>query len=282
LPVPGARACLTMDERTLKKHLERKRKLLQRLKPFIKPGSIVEFGCGSGFVLEFLSREFPHSRIIGIDNDLERVASVAEKNLPNVIPICAAIEENIFPAAVFDTAVFVCCLHEIFSQAGGEGVMKALRIACDVLKPGGAVIIQDYLKPESISVEVRFADELLLERFIRFAGEFKPRRVDYELHGDIVRVDAADAFEFVSKYHAEDEEHWQEEMHETHFFFTKSEFEVALGEVGFDVTSIEEPPGSGILTESHKGFSIKPSLKVGWIQVVGRKGLSKVNEESRP
>jgi len=41
---------------------------LKHLSKYVKPSKIVEFGCGSGFVLEALSVDFAGSIIVGVDN----------------------------------------------------------------------------------------------------------------------------------------------------------------------------------------------------------------------
>ena len=46
---------------------------LKRLNEYIKPGKIVEFGCGSGFVLKILSVDFADSIIVGVDNAYGRI-----------------------------------------------------------------------------------------------------------------------------------------------------------------------------------------------------------------
>jgi trans-aconitate methyltransferase len=54
------------------KRLEHKKAQVKCLIPHAKPGRIVEFGCGSGFVLETLPTDLPESIIIGIDKSMER------------------------------------------------------------------------------------------------------------------------------------------------------------------------------------------------------------------
>ncbi len=260
-----------MDKRLEKKLLEEKRKRLERLKKYIKPGSIVEFGCGSGFVLEFLSEASPETHIIGVDRLPERLEAVTERGLQNVVTVCAEIEDTIFPEGVFDTALFVNCLHEIFSEKGHEGVLRALSIAATVLRQDGVVLIEDYLKPDPQVVDLEFRDKRLLERFMRFAKEFKPRRVRYEIEGNTVRVDVADAIEFITKHHAEDEEHWREEMRETHLFFTEDDFRRALEQVGFDVVEIERIKGGDRFHKQMEGIHPKPAIELNWVQVIAEK-----------
>ena len=260
-----------MDDRDLKRQLQAKRKRLEKLKPYVQSGVVVEFGCGSGFVLEFLSEIAPNSHIIGVDRLPERLAAVSERGLHNVVTVCADVEDSIFPEGVFDTAVFINCLHEIFSEKGREGVMGALQVASTVLRRDGVVLIQDYLKPEPQVIEMEFADQWLLKRFMRFAKEFKPRQVNYEMKGSTARLDVADAFEFITKHHAKDEEHWQEEMRETHLFFTEEDFRQALREAGLNIVAIERIKGAQAYPKPVEGLKLNPPIEVEWIQVIGKK-----------
>ncbi len=255
----------------MRKQLQRKRKRLENLVRYLRSGLIVEFGCGSGFVLGFLSEVAADSHIIGVDRLPERLAAVSERGLHNVVTVCADIEDSIFPDGVFDTAVFINCLHEIFSERGREGVLGALRIASTVLRRGGVVLIQDYLKPEPQAIEVEFANKSLLERFMRFAKEFKPRQVNYEIEGSTAKLDVADAVEFITKHHAEGEEHWQEEMRESHLFFTEEDFRQALREAGFNVVAIERIKDAQAYREAVEGLKLKPPVEVEWVQVIGKK-----------
>lgn len=96
--------------------VEEKKTWLKCLSKYVKPGKIVEFGCGSGFVLEVLSMDFADSIIVGVDKSMERLEKVVEKGLKNVILVKADITQNIFPDGTFDTALFVGSLHEVFSE----------------------------------------------------------------------------------------------------------------------------------------------------------------------
>ena len=153
---------------------------LKRLSGHVKPGKIVEFGCGSGFVLEVLSVDFADSIIVGVDDAMGELVKLVEKDLKNTVPIKADIFHDIFPDGTFDTALFVATLHEVFSDLGREKVEDAFRVAHDVLKNNGVLIIQDFLKPSPKSVEMALKNEETRRKFLRFADEFRPRKVKFE------------------------------------------------------------------------------------------------------
>jgi len=220
--------------------LSEKRVRLEPLIARLRPGIIVEFGCGSGFILEMVSEQFPDSIIIGVDQRFDRLRNVAEKGLKNVIPVSGDITGPLFLANTFDSGLFIAVLHEIFSRSGKRGLTQALKLAHDVLKKEGILLIQDFLKPEPEPVELIFRSKAIEARFYRFAREYRPRRINFERIDDGVRIDAADAVEFVCKCHATDEGHWQEEMGETHFFFTEAEYLEVVRRIGFTVVEMRK------------------------------------------
>lgn len=258
---------LRMEEEN--RRLEERRVWLKYLSQNVKPGKIVEFGCGSGSVLEILSDDFPDSVIVGMDKSMERLAGVREKNLKNVFPVEANIIQNIFPDSIFDTALFVGSLHEVYSYLGEEAVQGAFRIAHSVLKSHGVLIIQDFLKPSPRSVRIVFKNEGTRRAFFRFVDEFRPREVRFEKIEDGLILDIADAVEFISKYRSPSEEDWNEEMGETHFFFTEEEYREAAQGAGFIIKSLRKLPRSEIRwRETRKDMKFEFEPEYSWIQLV--------------
>jgi cyclopropane fatty-acyl-phospholipid synthase-like methyltransferase len=215
--------------------IEERRGWLKHLSQCLKPGKIIEFGCGSGFVLEVLSDDYPNSVIFGVDKSMERLRELSEKEIKNVIPVKADITQNVFPNRTFDTTIFVGTLHEIFSYMGKEKVGVALTMAHGILNDAGVLIIQDFLKPAPRSVSLAFKNEETHEIFCRFVSEFQPRRITFERKECGVMLDIADAVEFISKYRSPSEEDWNEEMRETHFFFTEEEYKEIAQKTRFTI-----------------------------------------------
>jgi len=258
-----------VHNKKIDRRLEERKVWLRRLSKHVKPGKIVEFGCGSGFVLGVLAEEFPDSIIIGIDKSVERLEKVVEKGLKNVIPVKADITHKIFPNSTFDTALFVGSLHEVFSYLGREKVEDSLRLAHNILKSDGVLIIQDFLKPQPAGVEIIFKNEKAQKKFFRFANEFRPRKVIYERTQDGVTLDIGDAVEFISKYHAQTEADWNEEMGETHFFFAEEDYKETAQRCGFIIKDMEELPKlkkSWVKTKVDVEFKFESQYR--WIQVV--------------
>jgi SAM-dependent methyltransferase len=260
---------LLMGEDDARRRLEERRVWLRRMLPHVRAGTVAELGCGSGFVLEFLAGEFDKSVFVGIDENPDRLECLAQKMLPNVIGINADITGPVFPRRSLDTAIFVASLHEVYSNQGGGKVVDALSVAGDALKASGVVIVQDFLKPPPRAVEIQIKNDEALQKFLRFAGEFRPRRVQYRRSGHTVTCDVADAVEFISKYRSPTEDDWQHEMGETHYFFTEHDFGRAAESAGLRIISSERlVPGRAGLERAKQDIGFTFDADYGWIQVV--------------
>jgi len=252
-----------------KKELEERRTWLSNLMQYVKPGRIVEFGCGSGFVLEILSNEFEDSIILGLDVSMERLGNVIEKDLANVIPVKGDVTQKIFVDKTFDTAFFVASLHEVFSNQGRGKVEDALKIANEVLKDDGILMIHDFLRPSPRPVEIGFKNEETEKIFLRFAKEFRPRNVKFEKTERGAILDIGDAVEFISKYDSPSEEDWIEEMGESHFFFTEKDYRDTTRRAGFTVKHSRTIPRGEerwLKSREHIEFGFEPEY--AFIQLV--------------
>jgi len=239
----------------------------------VKPGMVVEFGCGSGSVLEILSAQFPESVFVGIDKSVERLAAMSERELRNVIPVRADISENVFQDHTFDTGLFVGSLHEVYSYLGEKKVQSTFKMAHDVLKGSGLVIIQDFLKPYPRKVRIGFKNDVTCEKFLRFSEEFRPRKIRYERKKSGFVLDLADAVEFISKYRSPSEEDWTEEMNETHFFFTEQQYREVARRTGFVAGTLTRLPRSETWwAERRKDIRFEYESEYVWIQFVLKKG----------
>lgn len=249
----------------MQKRTERVTSLIER----VNPGKIIELGCGSGLVLEALSEDFPDSIILGLDNDAAQLEKVVAKGLPNVVPVSADITEKIFPDGTFDTVLFVASLHEVYSYRGKRKVKAAFQMARDIMMPSGVLIIQDFLKPPARPVEMNFHGEEIYERFLRFAREFRPRKVKFEETEQGVKLDIADAVEFVSKYRSPDEQDWKKEMDETHFFFTQEEYHKLAQKTGFATMDVKMlPTDETWWAEIREDLELTLEPSCLWVQLV--------------
>ena len=60
-----------------------------------KPLSILEIGCGTGYLAKLLSKRFPESRITACDISNEMISVSKNKKIENAKYICADIETHI-------------------------------------------------------------------------------------------------------------------------------------------------------------------------------------------
>ena len=199
---------------------------------YIIPGTIVEFGCGSGFVLEIVSRNFSDSLIVGVDKSIHRLHRVAEKN-SKVIPLRADITRPLFRDNTFDTVLFISTLHEVFSL-GKDVVENVLKMSYNILKVDGVLLIEDFLKPLPEKVHLGLKTEESCSKFLKFAGEFRPRTVKFKETNSGVTLGIADAADFLTKYYVSSE-NWHKEMGETHFFFNEDEYYKTAERSGFTI-----------------------------------------------
>jgi ubiquinone/menaquinone biosynthesis C-methylase UbiE len=209
----------------------------KRIIPYVKEGRIVELGCGTGATLSILSRAFPRSIIAGVDREMDSLEVANKRKLENVIVVKGDITQRIFPSSSFDTVIFKFSLHEVYSSQGDEGVERALHNAHEILKDDGVLIVYDHLKPNPQRVEFRIKQDVHRMKFERFVEEFAPRKVRYEMRGEWIIMDISDCLEFLTKYKGS---RWQEEMRETHFFYTEEEFRRILKNLGFSIVHVEK------------------------------------------
>ena len=237
--------------------LKEKKEQLTWLKSYAKGGKIVEFGCGSGFVIDILSDTFVNSIIVGVDRSMNNLKKVIEKDHKNVIPVQGDITHTLFHRSTIDTALFVDCLHVVSSYQGKEKVHDAIRMAHNVLKVHGVLLIHDFLRPPPRLVDIRFKNEQSRNTFLRFAKEFRPRRIAFEETTKGVRLEIADATDFIRKYRSPTES-WKEEMEETHFFFTEKEYQETIQQRGFVIENSRTLPSyQKRWYESTKGEIVK-------------------------
>lgn len=204
----------------------------ERLLKYVKLGKIIELGCGTGATLSVLSQHFPKSVIVGLDVSDKSLDKVTAKDLKNVIPVKGDVTDKIFPNFTFDTAIFKFSLHEVYSLGGDEGVVKALTNAYNILKTDGVLIVYEHLKPYPCKVKMRVKSDKMKTRFVKFCEEFQPRKVECQKENEWVNLEKVNCLEFLTKYGSRD---WEDEMKETHYFYTLDDFRHSLLNTGFSI-----------------------------------------------
>jgi SAM-dependent methyltransferase len=209
--------------------------------PFVKPGKIIELGCGNGVVLDLLSRAFPTSEIEGFEISKE-IAKIAKKRKypnNNVNVFVGDATKKLKKDESCDTVIFCSVLHEIYSYSGLKSLMKALVFAHKMLKKGGRIVIRDGVKPGKEVVYIGFKNRKTKEKFFRFAKDFRPYRIKFrKLKDGKVELSKQDCMEFLTKYFYDI--NWKVETGEQFGIFTLNEYKNVLKKVGFKIVYSEK------------------------------------------
>lgn len=96
---------------------------------------IMEIGCSSGFLIRDLAKSFPEAVIVGADVVKEPLYRLA-KTLPGIPLIRFDLLQNPLPDQSIDVLIMLNVLEHI------EDDVMALQKAFNLLKPGGALIIE--------------------------------------------------------------------------------------------------------------------------------------------
>jgi len=217
--------------------LEEKRDRLKHLCQHIKTGLIVECGCGSGFVLGVLSSSFPGNQIIGIDNDFSRLSTAALKKMTNVNLICSDLTDWPIKKRCVGTLLFIDSLHVICSNSNKKMGRDTIRKSTESLINGGVLCIDDFIKPIPQRVKLLVKNVKVIDCFKKFAREFQPRKINFELSSKHIELDLADALEFIEIYPSYEQKSWCDRMKDSHFFFTEREFHRIATDSGLKITN---------------------------------------------
>ena len=213
----------------------------------IRPGRIVDKGCGTGSLLIHLSELFPESEIVGMDLSRELLHMSESQYYPNhnVAIVRGNIIHQRFPDGTLSTAIYSSVMHEVYSYNGydRDQVRMALANTHRELRVGGRLIIRDGIKPVGGQVWMR-TDAETEARFRRFAIDFKNkskspgvRFTEHRLDGETwFYLSLHDANEFLSKkdYLA----NWNAEVNEEFGVFTTDEWAQELEAHSYRVVEI--------------------------------------------
>jgi len=214
--------------------------------PHIRPGRIVDKGCGTGSLLTHLSELFGDSQIIGMDlsSEMRRMSEGLHYHNHNVAIVAGNIIEQRFPQGSLSTVIYSSVMHEIYSYNGydRDQVRLALANTRKELARGGRLIIRDGIKPDNFEAKTWMrADDETKERFYRFAHDFKGKSTapgiafEERVIGGVtwLCLSLHDANEFLSKkdYLA----NWAIECNEEFGVFTKAQWIGELEAAGYRV-----------------------------------------------
>ena len=150
---------------------------LEDLLPWVRPGRIVDKGCGTGKLLVELSRRFPGASLVGVDLSRELLRRSDENTYAggDVQLVLGDAADQQLPDGSADSVIFSSIMHEIYSYSGYDKarIDRALASAARELKPGGRLLIRDGISPDPRPVLLDLIDAPTAAQFERFAREFK-------------------------------------------------------------------------------------------------------------
>jgi SAM-dependent methyltransferase/nicotinamide mononucleotide adenylyltransferase len=214
------------------------RQKLEDLSPWVRPGCIVDKGCGTGQLLVELSRLFPASAVVGVDLSREFLRRCDENTYAtdDVTLVCGnVIERNVAPGRA-TTVIFSSVMHEVHSYSGyrREEIDRALSNARLELVLGGRVLIRDGVSPGVSPWRLELLTAEAREAFQRFAREFKngAGAPHERLGSSRVRLSAHLANEFLCK--KDYLKNWHIEVNEEFGPHTLEGWRAALRRAGFE------------------------------------------------
>ena len=202
-----------------------------KILPYIKPGNILEIGCGNGTVLEMISEKFPESSVFGVDMSAQLLGLATQRKYDGDIHLfcCDARKLNAIADAPkkFDTIVFCSVLHEIYSgflarsvednpaqDAFNDTIGFIDHICAEYLEDGGRLVIRDGIKPQDEMIYVEFDNPEQRDKFFRFVDDFSPFKIEfsYSSNTEKIKMHSTHLFEFLTKYFYE--KNWNIEVTE--------------------------------------------------------------------
>jgi SAM-dependent methyltransferase len=258
------------------------RQKLDDLLPYVKPGCIVDKGCGTGKLLVELSRLYPSSSLVGVELSREFLRLCDENTYASedVALVYGNIIDRNVPEGSATTVIFSSVTHEIYSYSGYSHaeLARAMRNAASELAPGGHVLMRDGVSPGDATWRMRFLDSQTRDTFERFAREFKhgAGAPHERLSGGEVRLQAHYANEFLCK--KDYLKNWHIEVHEEYGALTLDRWRALLNEVGLEPVEVRGYVNGWIAKnryEGHVELLSDTGEPLGWpatnCVVVGRK-----------
>ncbi|MFN7135484.1 MAG: methyltransferase domain-containing protein, partial [Myxococcales bacterium] len=210
--------------------------------PWVLPGRVVDKGCGTGKLMEALTRQFPASAFVGVDLSREFLRRSDQNTYASddvTLVFGDASDVQVEPGTA-TTVLFASIMHEIYTYNGYDlgHVDRALRSAARELKPGGRVIIRDGVSPGPAMCRMKLLDARTEQVWGRFSVEFKHGQgAPHEVLPDgTLRLSSHLANEFLCK--KDYAENWAIEVHEEYGALTPDGWREALDRAGFDTLHV--------------------------------------------
>ena len=212
-------------------------------------GRIADMGSGSGRGTFDLASLYDGLELVGVDVNPISVERAREKfQRPNLSFVVGDISQMVFPAGSLDGILDSSVLHHVtsFNNFDVNRVLTTLDHQVAQLKPGGVIIIRDFVipdGPEQVFLDLPVATAELFEVFARdWRSSVNPNgpvpfeRLASPGEGFVrFRLTLRAAAEFVLRkdYRAD----WDTEVLEEYTYLSQSQFEAAFRERGLRVVT---------------------------------------------
>jgi ubiquinone/menaquinone biosynthesis C-methylase UbiE len=146
---------------------------------------LLDFGCGTGTLLELLNEERNDIRCVGYDVDEEILGIAKSKDIKNTSWVLGQEVVLPFPDQHFDKIVSTWVFHHL------ENDVKeiAFRQLNRVLKPGGIMIVADWGKPYNFLMRSLFFIIQLADNFYTTSDNVKGRLPEYMRRASFKQVE---------------------------------------------------------------------------------------------
>ncbi len=232
---------------------QRKWKLV---KEHVRPGRIVDIGCGAGAVLEMADREpaLRESDLIGVEIARHLYEECVHKKAQGAFDNANVYfyRRNVLGGAVFpdrsiDTTLTFALTHEIWSYGEQLASIRAFAQAIyDQTIPGGVWVNSDVCGPDDSDRIVRLklrtddgaerAEDVAAlstrARFDQFVADYR-FPFDFEADGDTVTLRLADAMDYLTRKDYTD--NWLSETQEQFCGLEFADWKQLLTDIGFEI-----------------------------------------------
>lgn len=209
----------------------------------VREGAVLDVGCGSGILMETISKVCPNLSVFGIDMNENAVNECVKKGLNAEKISLKELAWKKGEPRKFQCIIFSSVLHEFSSYDEREPfkpnpILYALCDAENLLSDDGVIIIRDGLKAENsfekgiMPERISFRSKKDIQWVERFSKEYKAEKFTYDVIRNSVYLPRNIAKEFLFTF-TWGEESWEREVKEKFGILSDEEWKDILRLAGF-------------------------------------------------
>lgn len=150
------------------------------------PDKMLDFGCGTGTLLEILSVTHPEVKAYGYDVDPAILEIARKKDLGNAGLVLGEGNALPFAGQTFDKIASTWVFHHLDLQQKRQGFSELYRI----MKPGGVLIVADWGRPANFLMRFLFFLVQVVDNFHTTADNVAGKMPDYMVDAGFIGVKA--------------------------------------------------------------------------------------------